>query len=130
MNGDLKHSLVRIAGLARHTAARQQVLAENMANADVPGYAARDLPAFASLVARGDPTDFVPRATLAAHFGDAPAVAATPERAAVSAAPNGNSVSLEEQTMLAAENAGQHRLAVSLYAKAADLLRLGLGRQR
>ncbi|MEM7497705.1 MAG: hypothetical protein AAF371_06900 [Pseudomonadota bacterium] len=53
-----------------------------------------------------------------------------PRELATPTAPNGNNVVIEEQTMLGAESAGQHRLAMSVYAKGLDLLKLGVGRLR
>ena len=56
-------ALSRLAGaLANHAADRQAVVAENVANADTPGYRARDLRPFAELMERGDMPMAVTRA--------------------------------------------------------------------
>ena len=45
--------ILRLAGeLVSHAAARQSELAKNVANADTPGYRARDLPAFEERIAQ------------------------------------------------------------------------------
>ena len=46
---ELNLNVLRLAsGLAAHSAARQQVIAENIAHADTPGYRARDIADFAA----------------------------------------------------------------------------------
>ena len=125
-------TLVRMAtAMARHAGARHRVIAENVANADTPGYRAREVKGFAEYVNEG----FNMRATRAAHFG-----AGGPERAATSpqirfdmstqASANGNSVSLENEMVKSTSAQGQHRLALTIYAKTQELMRLGLGRGR
>jgi len=117
------------SAMARHATARHAVIAENVANADTPAYRARDLDRFSTLVNE----TFRPRATRAGHLGTSPLLdAATPpaREIAYPAGPNGNSVSLADQGRRAVEATGQHRLAMTVYAKAADILRIGLGRNR
>lgn len=119
-------SVVQIAsGMARHAAARHTVIAENVANADTPGYRARDLHPFTDMVNEG----FTLRATRAGHL-EAGRIVERAEitGATVAAGPNGNSVSLEEESLRAVEAVGAHGLAMAVYAKAADILRIGIGR--
>ncbi|WP_245624929.1 flagellar basal body protein [Jannaschia seosinensis] len=111
------------AGAARHAAQRQATLATNVANADTPGFKARDLAAF-------DPDDgFALRRTHAAHFG----VGSTQLQAAVlrdlPADPNGNSVDLEDQVLRGIEAARRHDRAITVYRNALDLMRASLGRR-
>jgi flagellar basal-body rod protein FlgB len=110
---------------ARHSAARQRLIAENLANADTPAYRARDLEPFGTR-----PTgSFAARMTRAGHEGAA--TAPSPVRILdLPATPNGNTVVIEEQTMRAVEAEGQHRRAMAVYSKTLELLRLGLGRLR
>lgn len=121
--------LTMASAMARHAAARHRVIAENVANADTPGYRARDLKPFAEMVNEA----FTPRATRPGHLGARDAlgrlrlVAGTVE-APVS--PNGNGVSLEEQSLRAVETQSAHDLAMAVYRKSVDLLRIGLGRNR
>ncbi|MCL5778908.1 FlgB family protein [Limibaculum sp. FT325] len=116
------------SSMARHAAQRHKLIAENMANADTPGYRARDLNSFSKVVN----DTFTPRATRAGHTVFAglavrPAEAIEPD---LPAEPNGNTVNIEDQTLRAVEAQGQHRLALTVYEKTLDLLRLGLGRVR
>jgi len=112
---------------ARHATARHRVIAENVANADTPGYRARDVKDFASIVKES----FTARETRPEHtgFGDHAAAAQTFELA-LSPSPNGNTVNVEDQAVRAVQAQGQHALALAVYAKAIDILRLGLGRAR
>lgn len=126
-----KLSLLRMASeLAAHSAARQSVIAENIANADTPGYRARDIPGFAEAMA--EPTGFAPRATRPGHMSFAEEARFEPrEQAALGAeTPNGNSVALEDQMVRAAELRTNHDMALGVYRKTMDILRDGIGKGR
>ncbi|GMG83628.1 FlgB family protein [Paralimibaculum aggregatum] len=126
--------LAKASDMARHASARHRVIAENVANADTPGYRARDLRPFSELVNAGGVNEaFTPRATRPEHLlGQAPGrpAAFEPVVRADRAAPNGNSVSLETESIMAVETQGDHSLALGVYSKAVDILRIGLGRSR
>lgn len=121
-------------GLARHAAERQAVAAQNVANADTPGYRARDLPAFAELVAKtGQPMPL--RRSRGGHFASAGAAAtmsASPRPVEVpgGGSPNGNTVSLEAEMVRGVEIRQQHDRALAVYRSALDILRTSLGRGR
>ena len=124
--------LTMAADAARHAALRQTVIARNIANSDTPGYAARDLVDFASLMQRGG-GDFVATATRTGHAGAAsglPRDLMIRDAAPGTTTPDGNSVALEDQMVRAADARRQHDLALTLYRKSIDLMRLGLGRAR
>lgn len=121
-------SLFELASaLARHSSQRHRVIAENVANADTPGYRAREVEDFRATVKEA----FTARATRPGHAGGGDSLHAPrtfvldlpPE-------PNGNTVSLEDQAVRAAQAQGQHAMALAVYAKAVDIFRLGLGRAR
>lgn len=117
---------------------RQRILAENVANADTPGYRVRDLkkPAFsetswqsAQRVAEQGPAA---AKTHPAHFatamvpmadnmdmGRAPHFEVTPE---------GNEVVLEEEMMKVTANQMDYQAATSLYSKTMGLFRIAIGR--
>lgn len=115
------------SAMARHAAARQRVIAENLANADTPGYGARDVPEFAETLT----SSFDVRATRPGHATGANERATPPpETQALPTAPNGNSVVVEDQILRATAAESQHRLAFTIYSKAIDLMRTGLGRVR
>ncbi|MCR0980670.1 flagellar basal body rod protein FlgB [Roseomonas populi] len=107
---------------------RQEVLASNIANADTPGYRARDLAPFARHLARAaDPATLArtdPRHLAPAGAGD-PAARATP---AEEVSPNGNAVSLDEQALKVADTDSAHALAMGLYKRWNGMFRTALGR--
>jgi flagellar basal-body rod protein FlgB len=131
MYGNLE--IFRMAqGMATHAAARAALIAQNVANADTPGYHARDLGRFADAYRAGEADGL--RRTRAGHDFDAgatwqPPVARTADRPGT-AAPNGNTVSLETEMMLAAEVKGDHDRALAIYQKSLAILRTSLGRAR
>ena len=110
---------------------RQQVLAQNVANADTPGYLAKDIPApsFRELVA-GGASRLPLAATQPAHLQGTRS--STELRAApVKRAPrtlSGNSVDVEQEMMKVSETASEHHLVASLYKKNLNLLRTAIGR--
>jgi len=111
---------------------RQRLLAENVANADTPGYRARDLA----------PLDFrrqIEQAsgqlqlalTAPAHLtGGAPGGSFAAERAGkYDARPTGNAVSLEDEMMKVAANQMDHQAAISLYSRSMGLLKTAIGKR-
>lgn len=121
--------ILRMAqSLAAHAGARQALAAGNLANADTPGYRARDLADFATVYG-GDAADTGLRQTRAGHLGAASggAVARMVEQRGA-ADPNGNTVSVEAEMMRAAAIRGQHDMALAIYRSTAGMIRSGLGR--
>jgi flagellar basal-body rod protein FlgB len=129
---DLNLNILQLAsGLAAHSAARQRVVSENIAHADTPGYRARDIADFSQTIDR-EPA-FAARTTRPGHmaFGADQRGFETREVAALGAeTPNGNSVSLEDQIMRAAEVRQSHEMAIGVYRKSLDILRTSIGRSR
>ena len=112
------------SALARHASARQQVISENVANADTPGYRARDIRAFGDLVDTGPA--FEAKRTRPGHVAFGSTINGfEPELSAGFGAetPNGNSVSLEDQMMRGAEVQQAHGLAIGAYSKSLAILR-------
>ncbi len=109
--------------------ARQKVIAQNVANADTPGYGARDIVApddFARALRMSSPGVGLTR-TSASH------IPAEPHRAMRldnRAAPDsettldGNSVVVEEQMLKMAESRMAHDAAIGLYQKSLAMIRL------
>lgn len=124
-------SLVKMASqLARHAGLRHRVISENVANADTPDFRARDVKKFTYNVNE----EFMPRATRAAHgTGPAPGRPSGGDMVKLDlsqvSGPNGNSVSLESEMIKAVEARGRHALALAVYEKTHQFLRLGLGRR-
>ena len=122
-------AILRLAdGLARHSASRHSLVAKNIANADTPGYKAKDLPRFDTLVR----SDFDARATRPGHLTGQQTVNMSPIEASAfgTESPNGNDVSVTDQLTRATQALGNHDKAVTIYRKTLDILRLGLGRGR
>lgn len=123
-----KLELTRMAqAMAAQAGARMGVIAQNVANADTPGYKARDLPDFANTYRESEPL----RATRPGHLG-ASERPIPPEARIVAAtgAPNGNTVSLEGEMVKAAEVRQTHEMALAIYRSTSDLVRTALGAGR
>lgn len=121
----MKTSLfANLAGRLQFLAARTNVVAENIANADTPGYVARDLdaPKFslrvnADTLRTNDPRHIA--TSLNANSAMRPHLAPDGE-----AALNGNKVSVETQMMKLSETRMDYQLASSVYRKGIELIRL------
>ncbi|GKY86693.1 FlgB family protein [Sinisalibacter aestuarii] len=114
--------------MATHSAARQAVIAGNVANADTPGYRARDLASFGETF-RANATGAL-HATRPGHDltrPDEPARQAQAVHRPNAAAPNGNTVSLEQEMFAAAEAKGEHDRALAIYRSAMTILRSSVG---
>jgi len=118
--------------LARHGAARQAAIARNIANADTPGYRARDLPSFADAY-RTDAAGGL-RATRASHHmqpGSEVQTARASEALRPDAAgPNGNNVSIEQEMFASAVAKREHDRALAIYRSALSVLRTSVTGQR
>lgn len=126
-----KLELTRMAqALARHAGARMGAVAQNVAHADTPGYRAVQLASFAESYKQGDQGEM--RATRPGHFtnSEQDAMAPTPTRArSLSGAPNGNSVSIEQEMVNSAQARQDHEMALAIYRNTSSILRASLGRQ-
>lgn len=110
------------AGMARHAAARQATIAVNVANADTPGFKARDHAAFS-------PDDgFALRRTREGHVGAGGSSVEAGVLRGAPADPNGNTVVLEDQVLRGIEAARHHDRALTVYRSALGMMRAGLGR--
>jgi len=110
---------------------RQDVLSQNVANADTPGYVARDLKAqdFSDLLSgqsrhgsalmATDPRHISMSSLNASRFED--------EASADQANPNGNAVSLEEEMIKVSDTQAQFQAASNLYAKAMTMMKTAIG---
>lgn len=128
---DMKINILSLASnLASHSAARQQVVSENIAHADTPGYRARDISDFATTL-RDSELAFAARQTREGHlpFGNNSGGYTTREISAFGAeSPNGNTVSLEDQMMRAAHVRQNHDMAMGVYGKSLEILRATIGK--
>ena len=106
---------------------RQAVLAQNVANANTPGYRPRDVAPFAAVLAQASPGLAL---TASNHMQAQPGPAeGSPHHARPrERAPDGNAVSLEDQLMKVADTSSTQELALGLYRKYAGMFRTALGR--
>ena len=116
----------RLAWLER----RQQVLAQNIANADTPGYRPRDLASFSQTLAAASQSAGQGLAvTSPRHIAPGgTGLRARPDRAAVETSPDGNGVSLDREALKVAETDQAHALALALHRRWAGMYRTALGR--
>ena len=110
---------------------RQDLLSQNVANADSPGYVARDLkPLDFESALSGASTGGQMRTTNARHIAVSPSRAdkfedrEAPDQASN---PNGNSVSLEMEMIKVSETQAQFQAAANIYAKAMTLMKTAIG---
>ena len=124
-----KLELTRMAqALASHAGTRMGVIAENVANADTPGYKAKDIGSFAAIwAAEGGGM----RATRPGHLSDpSRGTPAGPVISGGDEAPNGNSVSLEKEMVKMAGARQEHEMALAIYRSTSEVIRASLGRSR
>jgi flagellar basal-body rod protein FlgB len=113
--------------------ARQTVLAENVANANTPGYVAKDLKEldFRSLIGNGGAATGGALQLAADQPGHiAPAVPSAPAPVVPVAddqSLSGNGVSLESQMMKVSTNASEYALVTTLYKQNISMIKTVLG---
>ena len=115
-----------LAGSMRTLTRKQSVIAENIANADTPGYRARAVvdDSFASKLG----PSVAPTSRMAALGAKMPMAARGVVEAASEVKPNGNSVSLEDEMLAMGRVQTDYAAATALYRKSVGLLRIALGR--
>jgi flagellar basal-body rod protein FlgB len=123
----------------RHLSRRQAVVAQNIANADTPGYRARDVekPTFANVLAQRENTSdsiATPQIELPTAFAKMGARAGgqgtSENRDNIETKPNGNTVSLESELSKQSDVQLNYALITNLYRKQMGLLRIALGKSR
>lgn len=110
---------------------RQDTLAQNVANADTPGYVARDLKPLDFEQALGQTANGAALMTTnARHIALTPShMAKFDDREAPDqeSSPNGNSVALEAEMVKVSDTQAQFAAAANLYAKAMTLMKTAIG---
>lgn len=112
---------------------RQDVLSQNVANADTPKYVAHDLKPLEfkdSLHAPAFNNAGTLRVTNAHHIAIRPEGSATfddMETRDIEANPNGNSVSLEAEMIKVSDTQAQFQAAANIYAKAMTMMKTAIG---
>ena len=106
---------------------RQELLAQNVANANTPGYQPRDLPPFAKALANADPTGSLVRTDPMHIAASGTAQSGRPFRPR-ERGPDGNGVSMEDQLTKVADTSSTQELVANLYRKYHGMFRTALGR--
>lgn len=125
-------SMLRVSGLmAKHASASQKTISENIANADTPNYSPRGVSTFSDFVFEEVHSDSA-RQSRSAHLEwDSESSFQKNDLLQVAERkPNGNSVSVEIETMKSVEVERQHSQALAIYQHSIDLLKTSLGRGR
>lgn len=108
---------------------RQNVLAENVANADVPNYKSRDLKELKFDV----PVSLGPQRTNVNHIGfsgnGTQPDLFTRQSSIFETTPAGNSVSLEDEMLKLGQNQQDYQAAATLYQKSLKMLSIATGRR-
>lgn len=117
--------------MAKHASVRQSAVAQNVANADTPGYRSQDVTSFAETYRPLQDGRQMARSR-AGHLSTSdsvrhPMLQISDDQSAMS--PNGNSVSLETEMLRSIETKRQHDRAIAIYKSSLDVLRASLGRR-
>jgi flagellar basal-body rod protein FlgB len=109
---------------------RQQVLSQNVANADTPGYKPRDLKEFSFEKELNRFSAVTPAQTNSHHLQAHASSASdgTVKMKSYETKPTGNSVVLEQQMVDIAQTSVDAQTASSLYRKFAGMMRTAMGR--
>ena len=122
------HDRVSLFGLAQnvaqHAAARQNVIAQNVANADTPGYRAQEV----APLEQGAASSFQMRRSSPLHLRSTEAQVFETRESAGLADPNGNTVSIEDQVLASVDASRTHDRAVTIYQTSLGILRSALGK--
>ena len=104
---------------------RQALLAQNIANADTPGWRSRDVAPFGAALAQAS---VAPVMTDPKHLPGTLVDSAGVQIATGEHAIDGNGVALDEQLAKVADTDATHELVTDLYAKYLSMFRTALGR--
>ena len=106
-------------------AARQSVLAQNIANADTPGWRAQDVTPFGATLA---PAGINLAMTAAGHIAGRPANAVGVAPVASERSPDGNSVALDKELAKVADTDSAHEVAIGLTKTYLGMFRTTIGK--
>jgi flagellar basal-body rod protein FlgB len=112
--------------MARHAAARQSIIATNLANADTPGYRAQSLPDFAEAWSESQGPGM--RALRPGHIQTEGGLSARVSTRESEPSPNGNTVSIESEMLASVDAQREHGRALAILRHGIGLLRTSLGR--
>ena len=110
---------------------RQKVLAENVANADTPGFRGHDLKQLDFHEALRSTGDVKLATTAPGHIGGSTGTSQFPmdNRGGFETTPRGNAVVLEDEMMKVAQTQMDYQAATALYSRSLGLIKTALGRR-
>ncbi|HEX5777302.1 MAG TPA: flagellar basal body rod protein FlgB [Xanthobacteraceae bacterium] len=110
---------------------RQKVLAENVANADTPGFRGRDLKQLDFHEALRSTGEVKLATTAPGHIGGSTGTSQFPmdNRGGFETTPRGNAVVLEDEMMKVAQTQMDYQAATALYSRSLGLIKTALGRR-
>lgn len=108
-----------MSAMAKHASDRHAIIADNIANADTPNFKAQDLQPFSEV--------FKTAEKQGADFSNIEAKTVLMETGG-NMSPNGNNVALEQQMMLATQNKADHEMALAVYKKTLDMMKMAIGK--
>ena len=114
--------------MARHAGSRQAVVAQNIANADTPGFRALQVPSFSEAVKNSGVGTMKMTRSNHLHGDTKAAVVARVTESAAEPSPNGNSVSIEDEMLHSVEVTREHSRALAIYRHGLTVIRATLGR--
>lgn len=126
---DRIETLRMASSMTSHGAQRQKLVARNVANADTPGYRARDLTDFTATYRQAESMGM--RATRPAHVaaGEWGGGQGRPLDTEGEPAPNGNTVSIEDEMVRMADARREFDLSLAITKSSLGLIRTSLGRR-
>lgn len=114
--------------MAVHAGHRQALVAENVANADTPGFRARELPSFSEMYDLSNKTSALKSSREPHLFGGDGKFSARSIEAKAVATSNGNTITIEDQMLQAADVKRQHDRALAIYKSALTILQSSISR--
>ncbi|SMO69334.1 FlgB family protein [Paracoccus laeviglucosivorans] len=125
---DRIETLRMASSLTSHASQRQKLIAQNVANADTPGFRATDLGRFAETYRSGVAAEM--RATRPGHAtGISWGGSDRPQDAGTERAPNGNTVSIEEEMIRIAQAKREFDLSLAVTKSSLNMIRTSIGRR-
>jgi len=107
--------------------ARQKVLAENVANANTPGFKPMELKEPGLAAASGAKLALERTSPFHIGFGGAADSVESAKGVRFETRPSGNSVNVEDEMLKVAGNQSDYQLATSLYQKSLSMLKTAVG---
>lgn len=116
------------AAMAQHAGTRQAVVASNIANADTPDFQSMEMSSFRDVYS--DMKVGKMYATRPGHLGGSQNTMSRVDVTAshTEAAPNGNTVSIEDEMLNAVSVSREHSRALAIYRHGMTVIRATLGR--